>query len=130
MKDENQSTRRISTLLKCNVAIEFRESWIWRSSWRCFELWRSNFGRVQDKMITIRTLPSSSSSLASEPRSDIKAFSEPIWPQTVRIFLKMAETAASPASSGVTEADIKSILTDKMGATHVEISDISGILPL
>jgi hypothetical protein len=42
----------------------------------------------------------------------------------------MAETAASPASSGVTEADIKSILTDKMGATHVEISDISGILPL
>jgi hypothetical protein len=39
----------------------------------------------------------------------------------------MSETTAEPASSGVTQEGIKSILVDKLSATHIEISDLSGI---
>jgi hypothetical protein len=42
-------------------------------------------------------------------------------------FAAMSETNAEPASSGVTQDGIKSILVEKLSATHIEISDLSGI---
>jgi hypothetical protein len=35
-------------------------------------------------------------------------------------------TPQAPASSGVTEADLKSKITEKLQATHIEIHDPSG----
>lgn len=35
--------------------------------------------------------------------------------------------SAPPASSGVTDVEIKAILVEKLDATHIEISDMSGV---